>query len=654
MNNVWRLEYYLGAAMPCVLLALCAVVLAWSRVARSGDGRRGQLLFPCLAFSVLLGLMILASFSGPKMSTPLRVLYSALNASDMALLVFWFFTQRPVATVLLRLAGYFGRRLQAGTPDKLFAASIFVYALLIFFYHPVVLFHSDPEFFANPLPALLGELFFRLLVLVGACAFIYRNTGFALRPFMAVAATWLAICSLLHSFVFIFDYGEMNGPFLQYSSKFTSLGAVASDVTVFLISTLLLWLVLRRAWGKVLAGMIQSFCAVVLLAGAVQIFTSENQEEEAELIQNLPSYYERLFSFSREGRNIMLVVLDAFTGDHMEKLLAEEPELMGNFTGFTWYADNISPSRCTITSMAALMGGEHYLPVEINRRGDKTLIEEINEAHTVLPGLLFKEDYDVALVNMEKLNENSAQKFCPRISDALITHTAGRDFVHRWLDKNGYEILEPPNQANFMSIFGLFRASPSLLRKHIYRRGTWMHTYAVMSKGSSGWYAMFEAMGELATADSGKSTYKAIHSMITHDPWDLDADCVPVTDRHPTAWHKDGYMVEHYWAERCALRTIAGLLQRLKANGTYDNTQIIILSDHGYRDNIGHGKTGGPYEDAIRSANALLLVKNFNEKHPLVVDRQTPTSSVDVLALVCRAGGFCSGIDYYDPFAGQS
>ncbi|MDL2314605.1 hypothetical protein LJC36_06450, partial [Desulfovibrio sp. OttesenSCG-928-C14] len=676
MNNVWRWKYYLSAAGPCVLLALCAVLLAAGRVRSApglnsgaasasgaapgstpGRGAAVQLLFPCLVFSALIGLAILASYADQKMSTPHRFLYSSLNALGTALLIFWLLLQRHVGGLILRLAALCGRKLKGDTPGRLFTAAMLIYALLIFFYHPVSLFHSDPAFFVNPLPAILGGLFFRLLIFIGVFRLIYRKTGPALRPLLAVGAAWLALCSLLYSFVIIFDYGEMNGPFLQYVSKFSSPAAVAADVAIFLASALLVWLVLRRGWAGLLTGALRSLCAVALLAGALQIFTAEGQEEQSAQLEELPGYHERLFSFSREDKNILVFILDAFTGDHMEKLLAEEPELMAEFTGFTWYADNISPGRRTSLSMAAIAGGERYLPVEVNRRADNPLKEEIVEAYTVLPGLLLPNDYDVALVNLEWMDETIAAQSCPRISETLITHNAGRDFVSRWLEQNNYSLLDPPNQASFLSIFGLFRASPSLLRKHIYRQGSWMHTYALMAGTTSGWYAMFEAMRELASPDSPRPTYKAFHSQITHSPWDLNADCVPVTDRYLTyadmTRHKDGYMVEHYWAERCALRSIAGLLRWLKENGLYDNTQIFILSDHSDGDNIAHRNIPKPYGNAIRDANALLLVKNFKENHPLAVDRSTQTSGADVLALICRAGGFCGDLDYYDPLAAQ-
>ena len=80
----------------------------------------------------------------------------------------------------------------------------------------------------------------------------------------------------------------------------------------------------------------------------------------------LPDYNDRLFGFSKTGENIVVVMMDAFTGTHMERILQAEPELKRDLDGFVWYPDTLAAGPSTNTGIASVLCGYDCTPLAIN------------------------------------------------------------------------------------------------------------------------------------------------------------------------------------------------------------------------------------------------------------------------------------------------
>jgi Phosphoglycerol transferase and related proteins, alkaline phosphatase superfamily len=105
---------------------------------------------------------------------------------------------------------------------------------------------------------------------------------------------------------------------------------------------------------------------------------------------------------------------------------------------------------------------------------------------------------------------------------------------------------------------------------------------------------------------------------------------------------EDHAIASHLDTERCALRALSRWVESLKEAGVYDNTQIILVSDHDGNDNA----LVDDYYTAIRKRripwkpHALLMVKGIGERGPLRID-DSLMSSTDALSLICRDNGPC-------------
>ena len=74
------------------------------------------------------------------------------------------------------------------------------------------------------------------------------------------------------------------------------------------------------------------------------------------------------FALSRNGKNVIVFMLDRGISSYVPYLFQEKPELKQQFDGFTWYPNTFSFGCTTNTGSPALLGGYEYTPEELNAR----------------------------------------------------------------------------------------------------------------------------------------------------------------------------------------------------------------------------------------------------------------------------------------------
>ena len=100
---------------------------------------------------------------------------------------------------------------------------------------------------------------------------------------------------------------------------------------------------------------------------------------------------------SKNGKNVMVIMLDRSIGTQVPYIFNEKPELLEKYDGFTYYENTISYSSSTITASPALFGGYDYTPEKINARLEDSLASKQDEALKVMPFLFSSNDYKVTI-----------------------------------------------------------------------------------------------------------------------------------------------------------------------------------------------------------------------------------------------------------------
>ena len=115
-----------------------------------------------------------------------------------------------------------------------------------------------------------------------------------------------------------------------------------------------------------------------------------------------------------------------------------------------------------------------------------------------------------------------------------------------------------------------------------------------------------------------KNYFQFIHCDGGHDPFTMDKYL--------------NYIEEGTYDQEVAasLTMIKAYLQRLKDNGVYDNSTVVIMADHG-QNTDGYTEQPALYLDRC---NPILFIKGFNEHHELLKSDQ-PVSYMDLQDAFC-------------------
>lgn len=353
---------------------------------------------------------------------------------------------------------------------------------------------------------------------------------------------------------------------------------------------------------------------------------------------SLPSYHRQLFSLSPDQPNVIVFMFDMYHGGHIQRMLDDDPGLADRLPGFVWYRDTVSDGNCTLLSFPAILGGPAYTPEAINARTDGNLLEKVVKSTGELPRVFHNAGYDVVCYN---IRDNLAVPSRKTLSELVGDPDAGLvdasvSSVYSDLAK---QLISPGdagsgiNQAPYLLSIALFRSVPNLLRESVIDLGLF-DTDDIVNKVYND-VAIPLLMPRFVTADSPRPTLKLFANMLSHNPYLLGPDSlVPLTreERISVAKSGDG----HYYADRHAIILVEGIVARLRAMGVYDNTRIILVSDHDNKyDDHPYLEGTVPLTANAGKPYALLMVKDFGEAGPLRVSEQFMQGQ-DVPALACR------------------
>ena len=357
---------------------------------------------------------------------------------------------------------------------------------------------------------------------------------------------------------------------------------------------------------------------------------------------------------SKDGQNVVVIMLDRAMGTQVPYIFDEKPELKEQFDGFTYYPNTISYGAYTNFGAPALYGGYDYTPENMNARDDVSLESKHNEALKVMPYIFGDEDYEVTICDPSY----AGYKWIPDLSiyderpefNCYITNGKFNYFDSESASVSSARMNEIRNR-NFFC-FSLMKVSPLVLQETLYDGGIYNEAASVsgdtegainaaalvqhtdgISK-STGYsqvflesYPVLQKLPEITSVNDGsKNTFFMMANDTTHSPCLLqEPDYVPAYNVDNTAYDFDmtrrysfngrvmdmsyEYQVTHYHVNMAAYIQLGQWFDYLREMGVYDNTRIILVSDHGRNINQFNVKCEG--ED-MELFMPLLMVKDFN------------------------------------------
>ena len=255
----------------------------------------------------------------------------------------------------------------------------------------------------------------------------------------------------------------------------------------------------------------------------------------------------------------------------------------------------------------------------LNEKPDESLITKINRSYADVANRLGS-NIDVTINERNWLEPQLVAEYAE--NNPLTLRHMPLFYLSHYMAKRGMK-HEATSGEGFLVSVSLFSSVPWSLKNYIYNGGSWVGSTqghnASLATGRLRDWAFLESFPELANADAQKSTFKVIYSELTHWPWfmkpgscDICAKGYPLTD---------GQRINpgHLQTETCALHSVGKWFAWMKKNGVYDNTTVILASDHG------HG---------VGRKSALLLVKPAGSHQTSVRVNRAPVELADVAEMI--------------------
>ena len=358
---------------------------------------------------------------------------------------------------------------------------------------------------------------------------------------------------------------------------------------------------------------------------------------------------------SKDGKNVVVLMLDRALGTQVPYIFNEKPELKEKFDGFTYYPNTISYGPCTIVGAPALFGGYEYTPERLSERNTETMADKHDESLKVMPVLFWNNGYKVTVCDppfagYKSYPDTTIYSDYPGIS--CYTTTGALNYLD-W-DNNSDTTINPIGRItelrnrNFFML-ALMKISPVVLQETIYNGG--VYNEAISASGdeagfsinqsdvsitkSTGYsiyflndYAVLKNLQNLTVLSGSGNTFTMMTLDSTHSPCLLQApDYIPSANVDNTSFNENMFpkytingrtmgmnnvdQVTHYHVNIATYIQLGEWFDYLRKEGIYDNTRIILVSDHG-KDLNQFGIESN--NQNLESFMPLLMVKDFNAK----------------------------------------
>lgn len=477
---------------------------------------------------------------------------------------------------------------------------------------------------------------------------------------------WVLCGVMLMDYLFFgTNLGTMSSR-LQYETipVFSGREKLLNLVAVLAVGGILYWIA-GRFKSKVMPVLLTALIAVGCMSGYNMIQIKQSVDS------GISGSYDAdiQIPMSRSGKNVIVLMLDRAMGEYAPYLFDEKPELREKFDGFTYYPNTISFGVCTNLAAPSLFGGYEYTPVEMNKRAEEPLVTKHNEALKVMPTLFADSGSTVTVcdpvyANYQWIPDLSIYDDDPRIS-AYITKGM-------FLDPEQKAQLAANNRRNFF-VYSIMKTTPLAVQKYIYDDGTYnqlsdefigQSSYSVQTVQSASvatgisenfmdpYNVLLRLPMITSVTEDGGNTFLMMVNDTTHEPMLLqEPEYIPVENLDNTAFDaanadrftrngktlimESEMQMKHYQSNMAAMLRLADWFDYLRENGVYDNSRIILVSDHGR--NLYHLQDmiiDLPYINSTKEYFLpLLMVKDF-DSHGFTTSEDFMTNAdVPVLAM---------------------
>ena len=307
------------------------------------------------------------------------------------------------------------------------------------------------------------------------------------------------------------------------------------------------------------------YCILALLlcvetfTGGYELITAKHENRKANAYCSTEGLYQ-----TSEAGNIIVLVSDTFEGTYMNAILDRYPEYRDMLPDITYYDNVTGTSVFTYFSYAQFLTGVDFPLGATSEEGVSYCFEHEKTVDAVM-----NQGWDVGYYTTFSPTPNLEKKLVNYASDELIPdeQTAGTlagMMVRSVLFRSAPQFLKPQ--------FMVYTIDYEQQKAKLESNTTFATPY--VEDDVSFYQAITEKGGE---SYPGKPKFSLIQLFGVHEPCRINADFEKTE-------YTDDISIEDrkIQAGRGQLKLLRNYLDGLKATGTYDNTTVIMMADHGF------------------------------------------------------------------------
>jgi hypothetical protein len=526
----------------------------------------------------------------------------------------------------------------------LFASSLLVICVSTGIFVPSMLIVSSPQEFSfidtvsSPLLFIYHSLLQALGLLVFWPFLIFLLFSDNVKKYFSIIAAVISLSAICNLFLFPGNYGHLTSDMVftglvNHSTKETAV----NFIILALIFCLVFFIYTRK--NKKIFSFINIILFLALFPFSVKNIYSINNE-----YNKLSEYYtpqqkpdeiiEPIFNLSKTGKNVIVIMLDMAHSIFMPFIFDENPVLYQNFDGFVYYPNTVTFNGWTNGGAPPIFGGYEYTPEGLNSRPDVSLTKKNNEALLLMPRLFSESGFSVTITDPPYADDNWIPDL--RIYDNennVKSYITDGVYTDLWLKRNNIT-LPPHSEVLKRNIlyYAIFREIPLAFRQAIYYTGSWCaplsgYRMRLFLNG----YAVLDFLPDLTEIkNSNENSALLMTNNTPHENLFLQAPLyeprLTVTDYGSSRFSKEVW----YHANAAAINRLSVFFTFLKNNGVYDNTRIILVSDHARLDTSFLLRTSLPF--LVEQFNPILFFKDFDTNGDMQTD-MTFMSNADVVSM---------------------
>ena len=510
--------------------------------------------------------------------------------------------------------------------NLLIVSSCLVISVLSGLFISSSLIGNSPTEFKNPFDLIINDFSMSLGLFLFYPLFIYVLFSENIKNYLTLLLIFIASFVLVNTFIMKGNYININADFVFDNTDLlkASLKEILLTVVFTIILISIMILIIKK---KKLIFIINIYFIIILALIGVSIFDiskiikEHNKLSDSQIDSDKPSDI-KIFNMSKTGTNVFVFMLDRAINSYWLDAFERFPDYKKDFDGFVFYPNTVSFSRSTITS-AALYGGYYYLPYEMSIDGSYNITNFHNEALLMLP--LALEKYDYKTIYLEPTYANFSWIPTLTIFKNYTNISAYNNDTIEEYALNKYSKLQMNKSFLNRKLirFSIFRMLPINFRYDFYDDKGWFNPNFNINI-SIYFYAILNSIKDFINIKNEGNYYNNISSAMTHDPYYFSYDFIPYVelkevDKKDLTIYKDDMSVRHFYANVASINILTNFINFLKENDIYDNTKIIIVSDHG-----AGGLNTTIFEDKnisfINAYNSLLMYKDFNSRGEIKIE----------------------------------